>query len=438
MRPVRYIAVLALVLFVWQSPVFAALASTANEENPVSLSVLEEQARSRVNAKARVPLAEESSELFKGVDGFEAPESGHVPNYLRALSTMPGVPNAFAHTAKTILYGGTIEPEIKLEMGLRMAQMHGSPYVAAHMERLLHATERGQAILALFHSGSFDSMKPADRLALNYAEGLTRGVHGVSDADFEKVRGYFNDSQLVEMTMTVCFFNYFDRFSEALNLPVESWVFDTPAKLHVATFDPPVARVALISDAEIKATDDMVETMTGPKSPAKGWGIGFANSLRALMRCPDIAQAWMSYGTAVRQSAVIPRDLQLQVSFAVSMANGCRYCTFHQVLGLRKLGVSMTKLMEMEKDDGALTPHELVAVLFARKLARDPASMTDADYQKLRAEFGDQGALDVLLQTCMFSGFNRFTDGLRLPSEDVAVQTYKEVYGKEWKPREKN
>ena len=121
-------------------------------------------------------------------------------------------------------------------------------------------------------------------------------------------------------------------------------------------------------------------------------------------------------------------ETQLQVSFAVSLANGCRYCTLHQVLGLRKLGVSMNKLMEMKKDDDALTPQERVAVLFARKLASDPSSMTDADYQALRAAFGEQGALDVLMQTCNFAGFNRFTDGLRLPSEDAAVQNYREVY----------
>ena len=78
--------------------------------------------------------------------------------------------------------------------------------------------------------------------------------------------------------------------------------------------------------------------------------------------------------------------------------------------------------------DDALTPQERVAVLFARKLASDPSSMTDADYQALRAAFGEQGALDVLMQTCSFAGFNRFTDGLRLPSEDAAVQNYREVY----------
>jgi hypothetical protein len=31
-------------------------------------------------------------------------------------------------------------------------------------------------------------------------------------------------------------------------------------------------------------------------------------------------------------------DRKIQVSFAVSMANGCRYCTMHQVVGLRRLG----------------------------------------------------------------------------------------------------
>lgn len=433
MRRVRYVAQVVLLAFVGQAAIVAAVASTTNEENPVSVAVLEGQAKDRVHAKARAPLADVPAEVLNGPDSLEAADSGHVPNYLRALAVVPGAAQAYAHLVRTLLYSGPVEPEVKLAMGLRMAQMHGSPYVAAHMERLLRSTDRGQTLLAALQSGSFEVLPPADQMALTYTEGLTRGVHGVSDADFIKVRSYFNDSQLVEMTMTVCFFNYFDRFSEALNLPVEPWVLDSPAKVPAAAFDAPVARVALISDQEMKGTSDRLAAMHDPKNPGNGWGIGFANSMRALLRDPGMAEAWMAYGTTVRQSAVISRELQLQISFAVSLANGCRYCTLHQVLGLRKLGVSPAKLMEMKKDDNALTPQELTAVVFARKLARDPASMTDADYEKLRTAFGEQGALDVLFQTCSFAGFNRFTDGLRLPSEDAAVETYKAVYGTVWK-----
>src|ERR1700755_336345 len=130
-------------------------------------------------------------------------------------------------------------------------------------------------------------------------------------------------------------------------------------------------------------------------------------------RCsvPALAAAWNEFSAATGQSSV-GREILLPVSFAVSMANGCRYCTMHQVVGLRRLGVDPTKLLAMEKDDAALTAREKTAVLFARKLTATPWSVTDADYATLRKEFAEQGALEVLLQACNFSFMNRFTDGL--------------------------
>jgi alkylhydroperoxidase family enzyme len=85
--------------------------------------------------------------------------------------------------------------------------------------------------------------------------------------------------------------------------------------------------------------------------------------------------------------------------------------------------------MAMAKDDAALTPRELTAVTFARKITREPTKLTEADYAALVREFKAQGALEVLLQTCNFAYMNRFTDGLRLPSEDEAIKVYQETYG---------
>jgi alkylhydroperoxidase family enzyme len=230
MKNNRRFATLAVLICFSLSPMLAAAATDAGNISTISLSDLQDQARKRINATARVSLASDSSEAFKGIESLEPAGSGHIPNYLRAMAPMPGVPAAFAHVMKTLLYGGDIEPETKLGMGLRMAQMHGSPYVVAHMERYLRTTDRGREILTAVQSGNFEPLQPADRLALQYAEGLTRGVHGVSDSEFARVRGSYNDSQIVEMTMTVCIFNYLDRFVEALNLPVEAWVLDSPLR----------------------------------------------------------------------------------------------------------------------------------------------------------------------------------------------------------------
>jgi alkylhydroperoxidase family enzyme len=60
--------------------------------------------------------------------------------------------------------------------------------------------------------------------------------------------------------------------------------------------------------------------------------------------------------------------------------------------------------------------------------------VTAADYAALSGEFSDAEALEMVLQTCNFAFMNRFTDGLRLPTEDAAVQVYKETYGGDFTP----
>jgi len=228
--------------------------------------------------------------------------------------------------------------------------------------------------------------------------------------------------------MTTCFFNYFLRYCEGANLPVEKWALDEPvAKVAAAKFEPPPARVAVVSDDQMSA---VVDALNAAKTPANNWNIGIAYSQRAFLLAPGITRAWRAFTTTTRKYESVSREIKLHVSFAISMANGCRYCTLHQVLGLRRLGVDPAKLMAMAKDDSALTGRERTAVAFARKITREPAKLTKDDYTALVSEFKEQGALEVLLQSCNFAYMNRFTDGLRLPSEDEAIKTYQETYGK--------
>lgn len=412
-------------------PTATALAAPASV---ASLAELEAQAKSRVNVQARVPLAPATADIFRQTASFEPGGSARVPNYLRALALKPGVVAPFARLIRTFVYEGTLSPALKLAMATRIAQVNRSAYGVAHLERLLRNTgPEGNALLTRLRTNQLDQLSAADRLALRWAELQTQDIHGMTDAEFGQLRGFYSDSEVVELTFTVCFFNYFTRMVEGLGLPVEPWVLDASAKPAPAPAwnrDRVPPRVALISDAEIEGTGTALQAARRPVSGNAGLGIGMANSQRAMMRVPGLAAAWREFGAANGTSQV-GRDILLQVSFAVSMVNGCRYCTIHQVVGLRRVGVDATKLLAMEKDDSALTPREKTAVLFARTLTSTPAGVTDADYATLKKEFGEQGALEVLLQTCNFSFMNRFTDGLHLPSEDEAIAIYREVYGRE-------
>lgn len=388
-----------------------------------SLSELNRIAGERVHVTARLPLLDR---LPAEVVTLEPSGSGRTPNYLRAFALAPEAAASFAQLFQSVLQDGALEPETKMAMGLRIAQAYGSPYIAVHMQRFLRSSESGRELLSAIEHDSFDSLSPERRLALRYAESLNGEVLGVGDEQFRETRAYFSDSQVVELTLTVCFFNYFTRVAEGMNLPVEPWALNTEWTAPASNYAAPPARVHLISDGEMEWA--AAQVAAAGESPRR-----LPNSMRAMYRSPAVAAAWRAHGRATRQDSAVDREVLLHVSFAVSTANGCRYCTLHQVQGLHRLGVKPAKLMQMKKDDSALTPRELAAVLFARKLTADPVSVTDADVDKLKEQFGgDRGAFDILLQTSRFSFMNRFTDGLRLPSEDEAVRIYRETYGQDF------
>jgi uncharacterized peroxidase-related enzyme len=403
------------------------------ERPPATLAELNRLAGARTEtagARARLPLVDPAGD----VPSLEPPGSQRIPNYVRVFSVMPQGAAPFAHLFQTVLFGGTIPAETKLAVGIRVAQINRSPYVAAHLQRFLRATPRGRTYLAALQAGQSANLPAADQAAIRYADLLTRDIHGITDAEFAKTRQSFHDSQIVELTMTVCFFNYLTRFSEALHVPVEPWVLDptTQPVIPTARQNPlRQARISLVSDEEMKAVVQAEAAMRDPATRQTGLGLPIANSQRAMLRVPDFQAAWRAYGTSVRSNSQIGREIQLQVSLAVSMANGCRYCTVHQIVGLRRQGVDPGKLMAMRKDDEALTPRERTAVAFARQLTAQPDSITDADFAKLRQEFQEYGALEVVLQTAAFSFMNRFTDNLRLPSEEEAIEVYREVFGED-------
>ena len=58
---------------------------------------------------------------------------------------------------------------------------------------------------------------------LEYADGMTRTPVEVKDELFAKLRGKFNDAQLVELTASLAWENYRARFDHALGVEAEGF-----------------------------------------------------------------------------------------------------------------------------------------------------------------------------------------------------------------------
>jgi len=101
---------------------------------------------------------------------------------------------------------------------LRIAMLNGAPYeFDAHVPHALKAGIAEDAIQALREGRIADNMPVLDRLVLELTDTMTRNIE-VPDALFERVRGNFDDTQLVELVATVAGYNMVSRFLVALRI----------------------------------------------------------------------------------------------------------------------------------------------------------------------------------------------------------------------------
>jgi alkylhydroperoxidase family enzyme len=74
--------------------------------------------------------------------------------------------------------------------------------------------------LAAIGRSEYSELEPAWRAALAYAEAMTPTRGHVGDDMFAELASHWTAAQIVEITAVVALFNYFNRFAEALAIPV--------------------------------------------------------------------------------------------------------------------------------------------------------------------------------------------------------------------------
>ena len=85
------------------------------------------------------------------------------------------------------------------------------------MARRLGATD---ALIEDLAAGRRDGLSPGDAAAIVFAEKMTPTGSTASDAVYEELARYWSPAQVVEITAVIALFNYFNRFAEALHVPV--------------------------------------------------------------------------------------------------------------------------------------------------------------------------------------------------------------------------
>ena len=68
--------------------------------------------------------------------------------------------------------------------------------------------------------GSEEGLEQGWVAALRYAEVMNRGGHSVDDATYEELSRHWNEAEIIEITLVIGLFSYFNRVNDALRVDI--------------------------------------------------------------------------------------------------------------------------------------------------------------------------------------------------------------------------
>ena len=312
-------------------------------------------------------------------------------------------------------------------------------YCMGHQESKLAAAGVSEDLVAAL-DGDWAEYSDAQRAAFGLARKLTFEPYAIADADIERLKGFYNPKQILEIVLVTANFNAMNRWTGALKIPQEGHrVYLTPTAekyrdraSRVAPLAAEAARrPAPESAAEVEAAlsacrsrsprlpllgDDLARAALPkdwPAGPLPAW-------VRLLATFPKAGVARIVLHRDAETAGTLDRTLRAEVACIAAREDRAWYALGHARARLAALGVSADRVAAREGSWEGFPPADRAAFALARKLTAEPARVSDADIAGLRKHFSDKEVAELVYQVTEAAFFDRVTEAAGLPLEAEA------------------
>ncbi len=165
---------------------------------------------------------EDQAALFKGAEAM----MGRVANAVRVAANAPKLAQAlfgFLVPALREEISGAVSIELKALVILKTSMLNGCNYCIGHNTSLGKSLEfSDQKIEAI--EGDFQNsphFTDSEKAAIAWAECLTEKTYRQRPEVMETLKLHYTDEQIVEITMLSGFFNFWNRFTDGLQVDIE-------------------------------------------------------------------------------------------------------------------------------------------------------------------------------------------------------------------------
>lgn len=164
------------------------------------------------------------AELFERYDRIR----GFLPNSILTMGRRPNIAEAFMKLNQAILYEGTVPEALKMLISLVTSQATGCRYCQAHMANLSSVYKNSdEKIRALWEFETSPLFSDTERAALRLAYHAALVPNEASAEDFDELKKYYSDDQIVEIVASIALFGYLNRWNDTLATELE----EVPSKV---------------------------------------------------------------------------------------------------------------------------------------------------------------------------------------------------------------
>lgn len=166
---------------------------------------------------------EVDQELREMFEHYEATR-GFCPNSVKTMARRPNISKAFGKLNQAILYEGTVAEEVKMLVALASSLAAGCRYCQSHMANLSSIYNvSDDKIAAIWEFETSELFSDAERAAIKL--GLKAGTlpNDASQEDFDELKQYFDEGQIVEIVATIALFGYLNRWNDTMATQLEEF-----------------------------------------------------------------------------------------------------------------------------------------------------------------------------------------------------------------------
>lgn len=145
-------------------------------------------------------------------ENFEK-QTGKAPEWVKVMAHRPEILKEFVELFKTIMGKGDIESVLKWKIALVVSKTLKCPFCVDVSENMLKKLGAGDKMIE-----EIKSLSTEESEILELVKDVTLDGHLDEPQLFERLKGKFNEAQIVEIISVMGLFNYINRFNNTLGI----------------------------------------------------------------------------------------------------------------------------------------------------------------------------------------------------------------------------